>query len=245
MQDIDYRVMGQVFEVQNALGRLCDETIYGCALQSALRSQGIESAFEIPVKLTFSSFSKTLFIDLVVEQAVPYELKTVDRFSSKHQQQLLSYMMLTGATRGKLVNFRSPSVESKYVNTSLTRADRVAFSVVDNHWDGDKSFQSLVIELLRDWGTGLDSRLYAEAVAAHFFNSQRSIELHLDGVSMGRQRFNMIDDRTAFRFTSFKENLTPESRHLRLLAKAAGLDSIYWVNVSLKCVTFKTVRCVR
>lgn len=247
MRDIDYRVMGHAFNVQNSLGRLCDEFIYRNALLARLRSSGIDAVSEVPINLSFLNFEKTLYIDLVAANCVPYELKAVACFTPKHQRQLLNYLMLVGANRGKLVNFRSSNVESKFVNTRLTLEERTSFSVDNSKWFGDQQFQMVVVKLLRDWGTCLDQQLYLEAVTANLaYGSEdpQLRELKLDGVSLGRQKVQMFDVDRGIRFTSFKDDLVPELSHVSKLAKAAGLKQIYWVNVSLECVTFTTVRGV-
>lgn len=77
MRDVDYLVMGHAFEIHRELGCLCDEAVYKNQLAITLRSAGLQAACEVPIEVSFRSFFKTLFLDLVVNQSVIYELKTV------------------------------------------------------------------------------------------------------------------------------------------------------------------------
>ena len=74
---------------------------------------------ETPIELTHKTFAKTLNLDLVVSCRGVYELKTVSALNSKHVAQLLTYLYLLDLPRGKLVNFRSPTVESQFVNAPI------------------------------------------------------------------------------------------------------------------------------
>lgn len=137
MRAIDYRVMGHVFEVRNELGRLCDESVYQHCLADRLRHAGFEVAIEEPLELSFREFSTTLRLDLIVDRKVLYELKTVSTLLGEHEGQLLNYLFLLNANRGKLLNFRSESVETRFVNATRTTDDRRRFEVDAAGWRCD------------------------------------------------------------------------------------------------------------
>ena len=50
-------------------------------------------------------------LDVMVEDAVVVELKTVERFKPVHQAQLLSYLRLSGKRVGLLINFHVPALK--------------------------------------------------------------------------------------------------------------------------------------
>lgn len=100
MRTIDYAVMGHAFATHPGLGRLCDESVYQHELLQRLQTAGIEAAIEIPVTLSHRDFSIRRALDLVVQQRVIYELKTVSALSLAHKAQVLEYLFLTNATRG-------------------------------------------------------------------------------------------------------------------------------------------------
>lgn len=113
---LDYSVMGHMFASQNEIGRLADERIYQADVAHRLEAAGMATETETPIEVVHQSFVKELSLDLVVSQRAVYELKTVSGLNSNHVAQLLTYLYLLDLPRGKLVSFRSPSVESKFVN---------------------------------------------------------------------------------------------------------------------------------
>jgi GxxExxY protein len=117
---IDYEVMRHAFASQNELGRLCDEVIYQNDLAARLSAVGLSVRTEVPVTVYHQDFSKTYFLDLVVNDSAIYELKTVTQLVREHEAQLLNYLYLEGVHHGKLINFRPPKVESWFGNTKLT-----------------------------------------------------------------------------------------------------------------------------
>jgi len=124
MRSIDYRVMEHVFATHNEIGRLADELVYHKELLRRLLDAGINALLAIPISLQFRDFSIPLEMDLVVEQKAIYELKTVATLLPIHFGQLVQYIYLSNATHGKLVNFRTSSVETRFVNTTLSSDDR-------------------------------------------------------------------------------------------------------------------------
>ncbi len=77
--------------------------------------------------LSFREFSIGRALDLVIARKVIYELKSVSELLKSHEGQLLEYLYLTNSTRGKLLNFRTMSVESRFVNTTFDRLERQTF----------------------------------------------------------------------------------------------------------------------
>jgi GxxExxY protein len=53
------------------------------------------------------------YADLLVEDKIIVELKTVDNLDKHHEAQLLNYLKATGIQVGLLVNFKNPKVEIK------------------------------------------------------------------------------------------------------------------------------------
>ena len=128
--DIAYEVMGHVFAVHNELGRFFDEEIY----QSEIARRLANAITEVPIKVSFGDFQKSFYLDLLVDGGAIFELKAVDNLVPRHLAQLLNYLLLTDSCHGKIINMHNEEVEHQFVNTSLTRADRVSFSVRDDGW---------------------------------------------------------------------------------------------------------------
>ena len=246
---IDYQVMRHAFDSQNELGRLCDEIIYQNDLAARLEAAGSGPVRrEVPVTVSHRDFAKTYRLDLVVEDAAIYELKTEVRLAADHDAQLLNYLFLHGAHHGKLVNFRPAQVESKFVNTSLTAEARRKFTVETQRWretdQASHTLRTTVLELLEDWGAFLELPLYLEALT-HFLGGEpkvaRMVELRRNGVLLGYQRFNLISEDTAFRLTALTGNAEPYERQLLALLCHSPLRTLQWINVGGHRIQFVTL----
>ncbi len=245
MGEIDYRVMSHAFATQNELGQLCDESVYQLSFADRLRAAGFVPQIEVPITLTFREFSTTLSFDLVVDDRVPYELKAVNQLVDEHENQMLNYLLMTNASRGKVVNFRSKSVQSRFVNAPLDAAERRRFDIDSTRWSGDRTFQRLVTELIQDWGTSLDQSNYSQAIVECLGGKDRVIRqlpMELEGRSLGKQRFLLATDNAAFRITTFPDGAPREyDKQLWKLLRPSPLDCVYWVNVGRHRLNFQTM----
>ena len=79
-----------VFDIHNTMGRFWNENIYKEKVQKLCKKYGINVLCEVPIKVTFKDFYKYYFLDLLIENSVIYELKTVDSLSKKDEQQLIN-----------------------------------------------------------------------------------------------------------------------------------------------------------
>jgi len=233
---LDYAVMPHAFAAQKELGCLCDEAVYQNNFARLLRSAGFQVECEVPVTLTFRSFLKILYLDMVINRVAIYELKAVAQLTAAHVAQLLNYLLLVNAERGKLINFRPASVEPHFVNAALTEHERRDFRVQDREWSGPPELRQLIVDLLTDWGTSLDQALYTQAMVACLGGDASVIQqvpMELDSVPIGKQRFHLASPDEAFRITTFQEPLTPGHQHqLRKLMAPSPLKAIHWINIA-------------
>ena len=244
-RSLDYAVMGHMFASQNEIGRLADEKVYRSDVAQRLDAIGIQSSEETPLELTHKTFAKTLFVDLVVSRKAVYELKTVSALNSSHVAQLLTYLYLLDLPRGKLVNFRSPTVEAQFVNAPIPRKERCGFSVSDPGFRGGSDLLQLVVELVRDWGTSLSVSLYHQAVV-HLLGGQESVECMLpltrDGRRLANQRFHLVDNRTAFELTAFAKPDNYYADQIQQLLNLSPLRCLHWINIGPHCIAFQTIK---
>ena len=140
--------------------------------------------------------------------------------------------------------FRPASVESRFINAPITRAERLTFRVSDSNWRGPAAFHDLVVDLLRDWGTCLEVSLYHLAVT-HLLDSELAVSeflpLRRAGASLGSQRFDLIGPEEALRITAYEQLPVHFSRHLKRLLQLSPRRATHWVNVGRGVVTFTTV----
>jgi len=83
------------------------ETVYEVLLARMIEEQGLSVARQVPVPIIHRGirFDEGFRADLVVEQKVLAELKSVERVIKAHKKQVLTYLRLTGMRLGYLLNF--------------------------------------------------------------------------------------------------------------------------------------------
>jgi GxxExxY protein len=107
LRDLTYKINGAVFEVHRTLGEGFLEKVYENALLLELRNQGLNAESQVPVPVFYKGIMVGDYLaDIVVEDQVILELKTVDELSAVHQAQLLNYLKATGKPLGLLINFK-------------------------------------------------------------------------------------------------------------------------------------------
>ena len=114
INDITYAINGAVFEVNRVLGPGFLEKVYENAVLIELRSRGLKAETQVPIKVLYKEDVVGEYVaDILVEERVIVELKTVERLEKIHEAQLLNYLRATGLNIGMLVNFRHPKAEIK------------------------------------------------------------------------------------------------------------------------------------
>lgn len=114
INDITYAINGAVFEVNRILGAGFLEKVYENALLIELKRRGLKAKNQVPIKVSYKDNVVGEYIaDILVEETVIVEVKTVEKLDKVHQAQLLNYLKATGIRVGLLVNFKHPKAEIK------------------------------------------------------------------------------------------------------------------------------------
>jgi GxxExxY protein len=114
--DLSYEIMGAIFEVHKKLGPGFLESVYHKALVEEFSERGMKIEAQKTINLTYKDKKIGVHrLDLVVDDKVVVELKTVERFSIHHKAQLTSYLKASGYKLGILVNFSKSKVEYQRV----------------------------------------------------------------------------------------------------------------------------------
>lgn len=112
--EITEAVIGCAFEVTKELGPGFLESVYEKALLLALLQKGLSAIAQYPLKVSFrGEYVGEFFADILVEQKVLVELKTVKTLTPEHQAQLINYLHASGIEVGLLINFGNPRLEIK------------------------------------------------------------------------------------------------------------------------------------
>jgi GxxExxY protein len=112
INDITYKIRGCIFKVYNTLGPGLLESVYEAALMHEFKKKGImgQSQVTLPVLYDDVMLELGFRIDILVEDTVIIELKSVEEFSKVHYKQLLTYLKLANKEIGILVNFNSDDI---------------------------------------------------------------------------------------------------------------------------------------
>lgn len=113
-KDLSFQVMGAVYEVHSVLGHGFLEKVYENALLRELRLRGIKTENQKELTVSFKGEVVGAYCaDIIVEDQLLLELKSVENLSKYHEAQLLNYLKATGYQLGLLINFAKPRVEYK------------------------------------------------------------------------------------------------------------------------------------
>lgn len=99
--------IGAAIEVHRHLGPGLLESSYHACLchELELRGIGYDSQFALPLRYKGIQLSKSYIIDLLIENSLVIEIKSVDKLLPIHSAQLITYMRLQGMSSGLLINF--------------------------------------------------------------------------------------------------------------------------------------------
>ena len=111
-RDLTGEIIDSAYKVHNALGCGLLEKVYSNAIvwDLDLKKKKVVSQQEFKV-LYRDKVVGIYYADLVVEDKVIIEVKSVERLDDIHRAQLLNYLRLSGLRVGLLINFSRPKIE--------------------------------------------------------------------------------------------------------------------------------------
>ena len=109
---ITSEIIGAAIEVHRTVGPGLLESTYAPCMHFELRARRLRFATQQAVPIVYKSvrLDTSYRVDLIVEDLVVVELKSVDRLLSVHEAQVLTYLGLTGCPAGLLINFNVPKL---------------------------------------------------------------------------------------------------------------------------------------
>ena len=114
INDITYEIRGAVFEVNKELGPGFLEKVYENALLIELKRRDLKVQTQLPLTVNYKNMPVGNYVaDMLVEEKVIVELKTVEKLDNNHEAQLLNYLKATGVHVGLLVNFKNSRADIK------------------------------------------------------------------------------------------------------------------------------------
>ena len=110
--EITYEIRGAIYDVYKALGPGLLESVYEEALVYELEQRGlnVERQKQVPINYKGNILNSELRLDLLVEDSVIVELKSVEEMKKVFAKQLLTYLRLMNKKVGILVNFNTDDI---------------------------------------------------------------------------------------------------------------------------------------
>lgn len=109
LDGLSYRVIGCAMEVYKRLGSGLLESVYERALVHELKLNGIRVESQVTINVDYKGIDigDGLRMDLLVDDTIVVELKSVEELKPIHHKQLLTYLRLANRRLGLLINFNT------------------------------------------------------------------------------------------------------------------------------------------
>ncbi len=106
---LTYHIRGAIFSVYNELGPGLLESVYEAALFYELNKLGFITARQVPLPVIYKDVKLDLGfrLDLLIENKILVEIKSVEALNDVHKKQVLTYLKLSKVKIGLLVNFNT------------------------------------------------------------------------------------------------------------------------------------------
>ena len=110
--NLTYKIIGCAMEVYKQLGPGLLESVYEQALIHELKLNDIPVESQVEIKVNYKGINITdnLRLDLLVDDSVIVELKSVEELKPIHHKQLLTYLRLMNKKVGLLINFNTDNL---------------------------------------------------------------------------------------------------------------------------------------
>ncbi len=95
------------YQIHTKLGPGLLESVYEVVLAAMLRKRGLKAERQVPVPIRFEdlTFDEGFRADMIVEDKVIVELKSVETTAPIHRKQVITYLRLADKRLGLLINF--------------------------------------------------------------------------------------------------------------------------------------------
>lgn len=110
--EISYHTRGAIFKVYNTLGPGLLESVYVAALVYELKKLGLQTKTEVSVPVIYEEEKLELGfrIDILVNDKVIIEIKSIEQLAEVHHKIVLTYLRLTRKKLALLVNFNTNDI---------------------------------------------------------------------------------------------------------------------------------------
>ncbi len=118
---ISYSIRGAAFKIYSDLGPGLLESVYETVLQHILTSEGYNVQSQVPLPVIYENIKLELGfrLDLLINDKVIIEVKSVETLLPVHHKQLLTYLKLTNKKLGLLINFNEDPLKIVRIANNL------------------------------------------------------------------------------------------------------------------------------
>jgi GxxExxY protein len=111
--EIAREIVDAAFKIHTRLGPGLLESVYRIVMKYELTKRGLKALDEQPVRIVYDEvvFDEGFRADLIVNDKVIIELKSVEQIAPVHKKQLLTYLRLTDKRLGLLINFNTALIK--------------------------------------------------------------------------------------------------------------------------------------
>lgn len=115
--DLSYLIRGAAFKIHSKLGPGLLESVYEKVLSHELIKSGLSVQNQKGISMIYEGliFDVGFRLDILVENKVIIEVKSVEALSDVHHKQLLTYLKLTDRKLGLLINFNTTDLKTSIV----------------------------------------------------------------------------------------------------------------------------------
>ena len=111
-KEVTEEIIGCAYRVYNKMGFGFLESVYEKCLLIELRKAGLEAELQKPITVYYDGEIVGEFVsDIIVNNTIILELKSVRRVVKAHEVQLVNYLVATGKPLGLIINFGETKVE--------------------------------------------------------------------------------------------------------------------------------------
>jgi GxxExxY protein len=114
---LSYDIIGCAIKVHKELGPGLLESVYEMCLAYELREKGFLVSQQISTKINYGKIEieTPLKVDLLVNDTIVIEIKTVESLLPVHQAQLMTYMKILKKPQGLLINFYTDNITKSMI----------------------------------------------------------------------------------------------------------------------------------
>ena len=115
--DLSFLIRGAAFKVHAKLGPGLLESVYERVLTHELKKSGLTAITQEPIPMIYETLKIDVGfrLDILVEDKVIIEVKSVEALADVHHKQLLTYLKLSNKRLGLLINFNTADIKKSII----------------------------------------------------------------------------------------------------------------------------------